>query len=144
MSAKGKQNIINANKGKKLSLSHIEKLKRANIGRIKSIEERKKLSNARRGLKESKEWITNNVEAHAKFRYFILFDNNIVFETIYKHEVDTFCSKTYDISRTIIARIIDNSWKPTFDKYKNLSTKLNIIKVDKSVTTIPDECKGVE
>ena len=36
-----------------------------------------------------------------------------------------------------------HNWKPKFNKHKHLET-LDIIRIDRSVSTNPDECRGVE
>ena len=64
-----------------------------------------------------------------------------------------YCKDKYNISRTIVDKIILNNYKATFKRNKyinNLSIKIfNATEEEKKlyikgVSTNPDECKGVE
>lgn len=144
MSEETRKHLSEINKGKKLTPEHIEKLKYINHIRVRTKEECEKLSKAIKGRKETPEWILNNVKAHSKNNFFIIYKNQCVLKTYNKRIVYDYCKEHFNISRTIVQRIFTNFWTPNFNKFKQLSQDLKIIITDKSVTTIPDECKGVD
>lgn len=80
-------------------------------------------------------------------------NNELIFETFIKSEIYKFFKKTYNVSRTIIDKIINNTYYSKFNKYMFLNN-INIIVSDitkeekemlynKGVSTTPDECKEV-
>ena len=83
-----------------------------------------------------------------------MFDKEeLVFETVIKNDLYKYCKETYNISRSIVDRIIDCNYKATFKRNEyinNLSIKTYTVTNKekelyiKGVSTNPDECKGVE
>lgn len=91
-------------------------------------------------------WGIHNAEAHCLNNYIISLNNINIFESRYYYEILSFCKNNYNISRTIVDKIINNSWNPKFKKHQNLKNLKIIIEFNKfkSVSTNPDECKDVE
>lgn len=132
---------------------HIEKLRKINTGRIVSDETRKKLSIARAKQKISEHQIKCLVASHIDTKYQLFDKEELVFETVIKNDLYKYCKVTYNISRTIIDKIIDCNYKATFKRNEyinNLSIKTYTVTEKekelyiKGVSTNPDECKGVE
>lgn len=142
------------NKGKhNLTLEHIEKIRQANIGRVFSEETRKKLSAINKGKKISKHQVKCLVASHINVKYQLFDKESLVFETLIKNDLYKYCKINYNISRTIVDRIIANNYKATFKRNKYINNLL--IKTYtatnkekelyiKGVSTNSDECKSVE
>lgn len=142
------------NKGKhNLTLEHIEKIRRANIGRVFSEETRKKLSAINKGKKISKHQVKCLVASHINVKYQLFDKESLVFETLIKNDLYNYCKINYNISRTIVDRIIANNYKATFKRNEYINNLL--IKTYtatnkekelyiKGVSTNSDECKSVE
>ncbi len=135
-----------AQKGKKLSEEHIKKIKEANIGRKKTQEEILKLSLNNKG----KHFKSLNPEAYEKmmdhdcpYHYYVELNGETIFDNISSEKMEKFCETTLNISRTIIYKCINSGWTPKFKRHQHLKT-LKIYRVKRSVSTNPDECKGVE
>ena len=132
-------------KGKKLSPEHIQKLKEANTGRKKTTEELLKLSLNNKG----KHFKSLNKEAYEKmmdkdcpYHYYVELNGELIFDDISSTKMEKFCETTLHISRTIIYQCIQSNWSPKFKRHQHLKT-LKIYRIKRSVSTNPDECKGV-
>ena len=132
---------------------HLAKIIAANKNRIITKETREKLSKAHKGVKQSQKAIYNMVVGHITNKYQVFYNNELIFETFIKSEIYKFFKKTYNVSRTIIDKIINNTYYSKFNKYMFLNN-INIIVSDitkeekemlynKGVSTTPDECKEV-
>lgn len=149
-----KDNLSKKNKGKcNVSKEHLEKLKLINTGRIVSEDTRKKLSIAKKGQKITKHQIKCLVASHITKKYQLYDKSNLVFETYIKNDLYKYCKLTYNISRSIVDRLICKNYIATFKRnayINNLSIILSEVSEDekqlfiKGVSTNPDECKGVE
>lgn len=136
-----------------LTPEHIEKLRKINTGRIVSEKTRQKLSKINKGKHISKYQIKCLVASHIDTKYQLYDKENLVFETVIKNDLYKYCKNTYNISRTIVDKIISNNYKATFKRNEyinNLSIKYFSVTEQekelyiKGVSTSPDECKGVE
>ena len=114
--------ISAANKGKILSPEHIEKLRKANTGRKKTPEEIEKLRQANLGhimSQESKDKMMKNL---CPYEYQIYLNGELQFSCLGHTKLYEYCKSNYDISPTIIWKIVKNEWKPTFNKHKWLAS----------------------
>lgn len=131
------------NKGRKLSQEHIEKLIKANTGRIKTPEEIEKLRIGNIGKKVSKESYFKMMIQDCGYKYEIYFNEQMVYWCLGHTKLNKFCETTFNISRTIIHQIVNNTWVPKFKRHQHLKS-LKIKKIDLSVSTNRDECNDVE
>jgi hypothetical protein len=76
------------------------------------------------------------------YHYYVELNGEIIFDDISSTKMEKFCESELHISRTIIYKSISHGWSPKFKKHQHLKT-LKIYKVRRSVSTSPDECKGV-
>lgn len=126
--------------------SQMDKIKKLNKERYSSEDGRKKLKSFFKP-KYSEKWRKSQSIAQSKYKYKIYDNDILVFESIHFREVEDFCTNTLKFSRTIFWQIVDGNWKPKFKKHqhlKNIKIIIENIKFNKSVSTNPDECKGVE
>ena len=136
------------NKGKKLSEEHKQKLIEANTGRKKSEYE---LEICRRNSMIGDQKMKDHTDSYEKmmdsvcpYKYEVYLNGEKQYECLGHSDLEKYCNSELKISRTIMWNIIrTHNWKPKFKRHKHLET-LNIIKIDRSVSTNPDECKGVE
>lgn len=78
-------------------------------------------------------------------KYYEVYYNQELIYWCYGHtRLYNFCQRKFNISRTIVEQIIDNTWPCKFKKHKHLKDSLKILKLDKSVSTTGDECNQVE
>lgn len=136
------------NKGKKLSEEQKQKLIKANTGRKKSEYEleicrRNALIGAQK-MKEHTESYKKMMDSVCPYKYEVYLNGKKQYECLGHAELEKYCNSELKISRTIMWNIVrTHNWKPKFNKHKHLET-LDIIRIDRSVSTNPDECKGVE
>ena len=107
-------------------------------------EYKKKASLALTGIKRSKEWLYNNRMSQAKNHFFVKWDGELIYDTYFKLELYNFLNEKIGISRAITEKILKGNYQPKFNRCKKIMEKLSILVFDKSVSTIPDECKGVD
>lgn len=150
-----RQSLSQKNKGKNnMTPEHLNKIIQANTGRIVSQETREKLSIANRGKIMTPIAIHKSVISHLKEKYQVFNDGMLIYETFKKVELKRFLKSSFNISRTIVDKMISNIYKPTFERHNGLSNIM--IKTtpitesernelyNQGVSTNPDECKGVE
>ena len=113
---------------------------------IKSKLKSERLSKSLKGIKRSDTWLYNNRLAQSKHHYFVKYDDNLIYDTYFTKDLYNFLRNTpyINISREITAKIINGNYKPKFNKHIELMKHLKVLIFDKCVSTIPDECKGVE
>lgn len=131
-SEKTKERLRQVNLGKKLSPEHIEKLKEANRGRKKTQAELDFITNLNKGKtmsKETKEKMMNNL---CPYEYQVYLNNKLLYTCLGHTELWDYCKKEFNISRTIIEKVIKKEWKPTFNKHKWLET-LEILKIERCI-----------
>ena len=127
-----KQILREKNLGKKLSPEHKAKLIAANTGRKKTPKELEKLRQANLGKtmsKESKEKMMNNL---CPFEYQVYLNGQLKFTCLGHTALWNYCKKEFNISRTIIEKVINNNWKPIYNKHKWLET-LQILKIKRCI-----------
>ncbi len=134
--------ISEANKGKKLTPEHVEKLRLANTGRQKTAEEIEKLRKANSGKKLSQETVNKMIDGVSTYEYDVTFNGEAVYSCIGCFRLFKYCKEQYNISRTIVTQILDKTWTPKFNKHKWLAN-LQIDKRLKGVSTKGDECSPV-
>lgn len=135
-------------KEKKLSPEHIQKLIKANTGRVKSEYE---LEICKNNISVTAQEMKNHTGSYHKmmdslcpYKYEVYLNGKKQYECLGKKELENYCNTELKISRTIMWNIVrTHNWKPKFNKHKHLET-LDIIRIDRSVSTNPDECRGVE
>lgn len=127
--AEARKKISDANKGKKLSEEHIEKLKKANKNRVYSDEEREiRRKNASIPCSENKkEKIRNSL---IKTKYEIYLDNKYIITINGKKNLYKYCSENFSISHSIVEKIIDGTWMPKFKKHMKYE---NLIIIEKCI-----------
>lgn len=146
--AEVRKKISEINKGKKMPDSLKEKLIIANTGRKKSEYE---LEVCRRNgmlgaikMKEHGDSYKKMMESLCKYKYEVYLDGKKIFECLGHTELEKYCNKELKISRTIMWNIIHtHNWRPKFKRHMHLQT-LDIIRIDRSVSTNGDECNHVE
>lgn len=127
-----KQKLREANLGKKLTPEHKAKLIAANTGRKKTPEEIERIRQLNLGKpmsSETKQKMMNNL---CPFEYQIYLNNELKYTCLGHTELWRYCKEEFNISRTIIDKIIANNWKPTFNKHKWLET-LKILKIERCI-----------
>ena len=127
------------------SKEHLQKMIEGSKKACQTPEFRQKMSQIKKGTKLSERQINILCESHWNNNYDIYLNEEKIFSTYKDIELRKFCKEKFNISRTIVEKLINNEWKPTFSKHQHLKT-LQIIKTkrDKGVSTTPDECKEVE
>ena len=135
------------NKGKPM-LQHVkEKLIAANTGRKKSEYEievcrRNGLIGAQK-MKSHGETYRKMMESLCQYKYVVYLNGEKQFECLGHTELEKYCNEHLKMSRTIMWQVVHKTgWKPKFNKHKHLET-LEIIRIDRSVSTNRDECSDV-
>lgn len=142
-SNKVRQFLSEINKGKVLSEEHKEKLRKANTGRKKSEEEIEAIRARFMGKKLSKKHYEAMMDGICPYKYEVWLNDVLQYTCLGQTALKTFCKNSYNISRTIVEKIMHNNWKPKFNKHMHLKT-LQIKIIDRRVSTNPDECRDVE
>lgn len=138
------------NKGKKVTDIQKQHMLEANIKSHNTKEYHDKMSKIMHDImiEKSKDpnWILKNRMGQSKHHYFVKWDDKLIYDTYFRPDLVKFLETTeyIHISRTIIFRILKGTYIPKFNKHIELMKHLKILIFDKSVSTIPDECKGVE
>lgn len=159
--------LYSPNKGRKYGKWFGEKMSKLLTGKKRTEEQRKhyseanqalnndpirsklkseRISKALKGVKHFEQWTYNNRLSQSKHHYFVLYNNKLVYDTYFTKDLFNFLRNTnyINILREISSKIINGNYKPKFNKHIELMKHLKILVFDKSVSTIPDECKGVE
>lgn len=142
-----RKKLSEINKGKKLSEEHKQKLIKANTGRKKTEFEleicRQNGLKCAEKMKEHGLSYRKMMDSLCQYKYIVYLNNEKIYECLGHTELEFFCNKELHISRTIMWNIIHtHNWKPKFKRHKHLET-LDIIRIDRSVSTNSDECKNV-
>lgn len=119
---KKKLSEINLAKHKVLSPEHKQALIKANTGRVKTEEEKEKLREANLGKKMSPESKQKMLEHLCHFEYQVYLNNELQYSCLGRTALYNYCSTQYNISKGIVLKVINNTWKPTFNKHKFLAT----------------------
>lgn len=127
-----KEKIRQANLGKTLSPEHKKKLIAANTGRVKTPEEIEKLRQANLGRKMSLESKQKMMNSLCPYEYHIYLNNELKKICLGHTELWNYCKEEFNISKTIIDKVIRNNWKPSFNKHKWLET-LQILKIERCI-----------
>ena len=146
-----RRKIGDAQKGKKLSEEHIKRIREANLKENRekyhpiTDETRRKLSQALKGrhYKETNPALYEKMmDRDCPYHYYVELNGEVVFDSISSTKMEKFCEDELHISRTIVYKAIFEGWTPKFKRHQHLKT-LKIYRVKRSVSTSPDECKGV-
>lgn len=127
-----KQKIREHSLGKNLTPEHIEKLKEANRGRKKTEAEIEFISNLNKGKKMPKETKEKMMNSLCPYKYQIYLNNKLQYTCLGHTELWKYCKEKFNISKTIIEKVIAKTWKPTFNKHKWLET-LEILKIERCI-----------
>lgn len=127
-----KQKIREKNLGKTLTPEHKAKLIVSNTGRKKTPEEIEKIRQANLGKTMSEESKQKMMENMCPYEYQIYLNDELKFSCLGHTALQDYCKKEFDISRSIIDKIINNTWKPTFNKHKWLEA-LKILKIERCI-----------
>ena len=76
--------------------------------------------------------------------YEVYYNNELVYWCYGLTRLCAFCKRKFNISKTIVDQLINNTWECKFKKHKHLKDSLKILRLDKSVSTTGDECSQVE
>lgn len=82
------------------------------------------------GRKMSLENYTSMMDRECPYLYQVFLNDQLIFENISSTKLEEFCSLELGISRTIIKKVIENQWTPTFKRHQHLKT-LKILKIDR-------------
>ena len=74
----------------------------------------------------------NMVKHLCIYEYQIYFNDEQVYADIGYDKMISFCKEQYNISRTIVEKIIEGTWKPTFKKHEQLKS-LKILKIKRCI-----------
>ena len=138
-----REKIRLVNIGKHLSKEHIQKLIKANTGRIKTAEEIEKIRKANLGKTLTESHYYKMMKADCQKAYKVYANDVLVYKCLGHTKLWNFCKEKFNISRTIVSKILNNDYKPTFNKHKFLEN-IKIITIYKSVSTNWDEFTSVE
>lgn len=83
-----------------------------------------------KGLKMAESSYQKMMDKDCPYLYQVFLDGKLIFENISSKKLEAFCSKELGISRTIINKVINQTWKPKFDRHKHLET-LQILKLNR-------------
>jgi hypothetical protein len=72
------------------------------------------------------------LESLCSFEYIIIFNEVEIYKCLGHTELYRFCKDTYNISRTIVDKIVNKTWIPKFSKHKYLAT-LKINKIERCI-----------
>lgn len=126
-----KAKISAANRGKKLSIEHIEKLRKANTGRIKTPEELHKLSMANKGKIVSKQSIVKGIKTQSDHVFELEYGGIVFAACVGETALADFCQHELSISRSILSKIYDKKYVPKFNRHKWISN-LSIERYEKT------------
>ena len=127
-----KKKLSELNKGKKPSPQTIEAVRKANLGRKLTPKQIDAIKKRHTGKVLSKETYDKMMDSLCKFEYVILFREEEVFRCLGSTALYKYCKKVYNISKTIVNKILINVWKPIFNKHKELSD-LKILKIERCI-----------
>lgn len=127
-----KEKIRQANLGKKLTPEHIKKLRIANTGRKKTQAELDFITKLNKGKKMPKETKEKMMNSLCPYEYQVYLNKELKYSCLGHAALWKYCKKEFNISRTIIDKIILKQWKPTFKKHKWLET-LEILKIERCI-----------
>lgn len=83
------------------------------------------------------------MKADCQKAYKVYVNDVLVYKCLGHTKLWNFCKEKFNISRTIVSKILNNDYKPTFNKHKFLEN-IKIITIYKSVSTNWDEFTSVE
>lgn len=141
-----REKISKSGKGLKKPEGFGAKISAANSKSHKTKEYREKMSKIFKGRHLTSEWIYNNRMAQSKHHYFVKWDGKVIFDTYFTPDLVKFLKDTeyINISGEISLKFVHGEkYTPKFKKHIELFKHLQILVFDKSVSTIPDECKEV-
>lgn len=112
-----------------------EKMSQIHAGKIPwnkgaTIETDSRIKSWNKGQKMKTESYKKMMDKDCPFLYRVFLNDEQIFENISSKKLEEFCSQELGISRTIIDKVIKNTWKPTFERHKHLKT-LRIEKIDR-------------
>lgn len=113
-----KEILRKANVGKQLSQEHIEKLKKSNIGRTPSQDTINRIGDLNRGKKLPRETVDKMLDSLCQYEYRIILNKELQAVVLGHTRLYEYCKENFNISRTIVEKIINNDWIPTFKKHK--------------------------
>lgn len=87
-------------------------------------------SSHNKGKKMSQEAYEKMMDKDCPFLYQVYLNNELIFENISSKKLEEFCSNELGISRSIITKVINNQWSPTYKKHQHLKT-LKILKINR-------------
>ena len=132
LSVETKRKISAALKNKPFTEEHRANLAKANRERKKTQKEIERITALNKGKKMSKETHAKMMNNLCPFEYQVFLNDQCVFSCLGRTELLNYCKEHYDISRTIVDKVLIETWKPTFNKHKYLST-LKILKIERCI-----------
>ena len=127
-----KEKLHIANKGKRLSDEHKAKLILANTGRKKTQEEIEFITNLNKGKKMPKETYDKMMDSLCEYEYKVFINKELIFKCLGRTELLKYCKDNFNISRTIVDKVILGDWEPKFNKYQNLKD-FQIVKIRRCI-----------
>lgn len=132
LSKETKEKISKALKGKHFTKEHRTHLAEANRNRLKSKEEIDRIANLNKGKPMPVETKEKMMKSLCPYEYQVWLNDNMIFSCLGRTELLKFCKEKYEISRTIVDKILAGQWKPTFKKHQYLMT-LKILKIERCI-----------
>ena len=97
------------------------------------------------GKKLSDSTIAKMLKNNPNTKLYQVYYNDELIYWCYGHtRLINYCHETFNISKTIVFQIINNTWDAHFNKHKHLKNSLKILALNESVSTTGDECNQVE
>lgn len=132
LSKETKEKLSKALKGKPFTEEHRKHLAEANRKRIRTPEERARIGMINKGKKMSIETKAKMMNSLCHYEYQVYFNNELKYKCLGRTDLYKYCKENFNISKTIVTKLIEQNWQPTFNKHKWLST-LKILTIERCI-----------